>query len=84
MPMQNGQIVYTHVIEPVPGADYNILQVLYETITDPAEQKNVIQHHPDIAERLQAYIESAREDLGDSRRGLKGKNVRPIGEDFSQ
>ena len=35
--------------------------------------------HPDVAERLQAMIESAREDLGDSRRKLVGKNVRPIG-----
>jgi hypothetical protein len=41
MPMQNGQIVYTHVIQPVAGADYNILQVLYATITDPAEQKTL-------------------------------------------
>jgi hypothetical protein len=41
MPMQNGQIVYTHVITPVAGADYNILQVLYATITDPAEQKTL-------------------------------------------
>ena len=40
-PMQDGNIVYTHVITPVPGADYNILQVLYATFTDPAEQKSL-------------------------------------------
>lgn len=40
-PMPDGNIVYTHVITPVPGADYNILQVLYATITDPTEQKNL-------------------------------------------
>ena len=38
-PMPDGNIIYTHVITPVPGADYAVLQVLYATITDPAEQK---------------------------------------------
>jgi hypothetical protein len=38
-PMADGKIIYTHVITPVPGADYNILQVLYTTVTDPTEQK---------------------------------------------
>src|SRR5688572_29496613 len=28
-PMPDGNIIYTHVITPAPGADYNILQVLY-------------------------------------------------------
>ena len=32
-----------------------------------------------VARRLQAMIESAREDLGDSRRHIPGKNVRPVG-----
>jgi hypothetical protein len=40
-PMPDGNIIYTHVITPVPGADYNILQVLYATFTDPAEQKEL-------------------------------------------
>jgi hypothetical protein len=38
-PMPDGNIVYTHVIQPVPGADYNLLQVAYASITDPTEQK---------------------------------------------
>jgi len=38
-PMPDGNIIYTHVITPVPGADYNILQVLYATFKDPTEQK---------------------------------------------
>jgi hypothetical protein len=40
-PMPDGNVVYTHVITPVAGADYNILQVLYATFTDPAEQKEL-------------------------------------------
>jgi hypothetical protein len=39
--MPDGNIIYTHVITPVAGADYNILQVLYATFTDPAEQKTL-------------------------------------------
>jgi hypothetical protein len=42
-PMQDGNIIYTHVIRPVPGADYNILQVLYATVTDPAEQQKLFE-----------------------------------------
>lgn len=33
----------------------------------------------DVVKRLQAMIESARDDLGDSRRKMVGKNVRPVG-----
>ena len=40
-PMPDGNIVYTHIITPVPGADYTILQILYATFTDPAEQKEL-------------------------------------------
>lgn len=40
-PMPDGKIIYTHIITPVPGADYNILQLLYKTITDPTEQKTL-------------------------------------------
>ena len=40
-PMPDGNVIYTHVISPVAGADYNILQVLYGTFTDPTEQKTL-------------------------------------------
>jgi hypothetical protein len=40
-PMPDGNIIYTHVITPVAGADYNILQVLYATFTDPEKQKEL-------------------------------------------
>jgi hypothetical protein len=40
-PMPDGNILYQHVIQPVAGADYNILQVLYATFTDPTEQKTL-------------------------------------------
>lgn len=40
-PMPDGKVVYTHVITPVPGADYSIVQILYSVITDPTEQKTI-------------------------------------------
>jgi hypothetical protein len=40
-PMQDGNIVYTHIITPVPGADYAVLQLLYAAFPDPAEQKTL-------------------------------------------
>jgi hypothetical protein len=40
-PLPDGNIHYVHVITPVAGADYNLLQVLYTVFTDPAEQKTL-------------------------------------------
>ncbi len=34
-----GNVVYTHVIQPVAGADYSVLPVIYEVVKDPTEQK---------------------------------------------
>src|SRR5688572_7509925 len=63
----------------IDNADTEIPRALYDLENDPAEQKSVMADHPEVAKRLQAMIESAREDLGDSRRKMAGKNVRPIG-----
>ena len=42
MPMPDGNIVYTHVINPVVrGADYTILAILYEAVPDPTEQRDL-------------------------------------------
>ncbi len=56
-----------------------IPRALYHLSWDPGEQKNVLNDHPDVFKNLQAMIEEGRADLGDSRRNLVGKNVRPIG-----
>jgi arylsulfatase A-like enzyme len=63
----------------IENAETEIPRALYDLENDPAEQKSVLADHPEVAKRLQAMIESAREDLGDSRRNLSGKNVRPLG-----
>jgi arylsulfatase A-like enzyme len=59
--------------------DFPIPEALYNLRTDIGEQKNVIKDHPEIAERLRAYAKQAREDLGDARTGIVGKNVRKLG-----
>ena len=39
-PAADGNIIYVHVINPVVrGADYTILEILYETTSDPMEQR---------------------------------------------
>jgi hypothetical protein len=41
-PMQDGNVVYTHVIHPVvPGADYTVMQILYDAFPDPTERTNL-------------------------------------------
>jgi hypothetical protein len=38
-PQPDGTILYLHVINPVPGADYSVLQSIYAVVKDPTEQK---------------------------------------------
>jgi hypothetical protein len=63
----------------IENPETEIPRALYDLENDPAEQKSVLAEHPDVAKRLQEMIESARQDLGDSRRKIIGKNVRPVG-----
>jgi len=58
-----------------------IPEALYNLRLDPGEQKSVLKDHPKIAQRLRAYLEQARADLGDSLTGVKPKNARPAGHD---
>lgn len=59
--------------------DSRIGPALYNLENDPGEQKSVLKDHPKIAERLRAFAQQARENLGDARNGVRGKNVRPVG-----
>jgi len=63
----------------IENAETEIPRALYDLENDVGEQKSVAADYPDVVKRLQGMIESARDDLGDSRRNLVGKNVRPIG-----
>ncbi|MBI2425599.1 MAG: sulfatase [Candidatus Hydrogenedentes bacterium] len=59
--------------------DVKIPPALYNLRTDPGEQKNLYNAHPDVVERLSALADRAREDLGDSRTGAVGKGLRAMG-----
>ncbi|MCC6697802.1 MAG: sulfatase [Candidatus Hydrogenedentes bacterium] len=61
------------------GPETSLPEALYNLETDPGEQKCVLQDHPDVAERLRGLLARMREDLGDARTGVVGKNVRPVG-----
>jgi len=63
----------------VENPESKVARALYDLETDPGEQKSVAAEHPDVDERLQKLLEAAREDLGDARRKMVGKNVRPVG-----
>jgi hypothetical protein len=38
-PQPDGTILYLHMINPVAGADYSVLQSIYAVVKDPTEQK---------------------------------------------
>jgi arylsulfatase len=52
---------------------------LYNLSIDPAEQKSVAQNHPDIVEKLNKIADQARQDIGDTRNNIEGRNSRPVG-----
>jgi arylsulfatase A len=52
---------------------------LYDLEADAAETKNLAAANPDVVASLMAFVERAREDLGDSLVKRTGTNVRPAG-----
>jgi len=71
--------------EFVPGKDGQPGQVnewsevepgLYNLRRDPGERYNLLEHHPEIAERLRGIADAARKDLGDELTDNPGENRR--------
>lgn len=54
-------------------------EALFDLEADPGETFDVLNNHPDVADRLRALAESARTSLGDERTGDTGLHLRPIG-----
>lgn len=52
---------------------------LYNLRRDPGENYNLIEHYPEIVERLQRIADDARLDLGDNLTGSQGLNRREPG-----
>ena len=70
LPMEERQYGWTRKVEKAETELFNLK-------TDPAEMVNVADKYPEIVEKLTAYAELAREDIGDFQR--KGKNTREAG-----
>jgi len=66
--------------KPAPSIERHTTLALYDLQHDVGESTNVATEHPEVVKRLQELAESAREDLGDTLTGRKGKNVRPAGQ----
>jgi arylsulfatase A-like enzyme len=56
-----------------------IPEALFNLRLDPGEQKSVLKDHPKITKRLEALLDAARADLGDSLTDIKPTNVRQPG-----
>jgi len=54
-------------------------EVLYNLRYDAAEQKNVMKQNKDVVSRLKGLMDEVRPVLGDTLRGMKGREVRPAG-----
>ena len=52
---------------------------IFDIASDPSENMNVIDKHPDVVERLKTLADKMRDDLGDSATKKEGKGVRSPG-----
>jgi arylsulfatase A-like enzyme len=65
--------------KPGPYKNVKTDLALYNLKDDVGETHNVAAEHPDVVQRLQAIVEQARADLGDSLTKREGANRRPAG-----
>ena len=52
---------------------------LYDLENDMSEITNLYDKHPEIVKEIEKMANKMQEDIGDAWKGIKGKNVRPIG-----
>ncbi len=64
---------------PVPYAQAQIGQALYDLQADPGETTDVQEQHPEVVARLLAAAAAARQDLGDTLTKQNGEGARPAG-----
>lgn len=65
MPQPDGTIVYLHIITPVAGADYSVLQNIYQIVKDPTEQKAIYDQYVGTgAKNLSLLTGSVALDMG--------------------
>ena len=52
---------------------------LFNLDTDPSEQKNIANENPYLVAKINKIADSIRGVLGDSLKGVKGIEIRPVG-----
>lgn len=62
-----------YVVERLPLSLYNVAE-------DPGERRNRAAEEPEVVARLQGLIAEARAELGDAITGVRGSQVRPVGD----
>ena len=74
-----------HGGRPVPYSQRHFATAeLYDLDADIGEKHDVAPQHPAVMKRLLAYVEQARQDLGDDLTQRKGSGRRPAGRVSSQ
>ena len=61
---------------------YRVLELplsLYDLASDPGEQTNVAESHPQVVAELSAAADEYRRQLGDALTGASGSGLRPVG-----
>lgn len=66
--------------QPAPYKIAHIELALFDLETDPGEQVNLADKHPDIVAKIQALADKMRSELGDSVAKQKGVGRRPPGQ----
>lgn len=63
--------------KPGPVSQADVPMALFDLAHDPGEAYDVQKLYPEVVQKIMAFAEAAREDLGDDLTGRKGKNLRP-------
>ena len=53
--------------------------LLFDLSTDVGETVNVREDYPEVVRELEELAHTCREDLGDERLNIEGRNCRPVG-----
>ena len=64
---------------PIKYSNVKVGLELYDLEADAGETRNVAEKHPDVVQRLEAWAEQARAEMGDSLTNRIGKGVREPG-----
>ncbi|MBS12088.1 MAG: Cerebroside-sulfatase [Gemmatimonadetes bacterium] len=69
-------------LNAVRSADWKLHlddNLLYDLSSDIGEEQNLYSDQPNVVARLNGLADACRDDLGDERVGVAGKNCRPVG-----